>query len=532
MDFRLLGPLEVAEHDRSLALGGVKQRSLLAILLLHANELVSTDRLIDQLWGAAPPATAAKSVQVYVSRLRKALGDRRLATHAPGYVLRIEPSELDLARFEQLAAEARRATPESAARKLREALALWRGPALADLAYESFAQVETVRLEEMRLAVLEQRIDSDLALGRHAELVGELEALVTRHPLRERLRCQLMLALYRSARQAEALDAYRAARRELSEELGLEPSEELKRLEQAILRQDPALELPKPAPARDGARQRDPVPDRALLVVPRELPGLDPLLRLAEPLAASGPARELIVAGVVLAKELGAATAALAERRDRLLAGGIAARTAAFSSPSRGEDIARLAAQESVDLLLMDAGPSALEGDAGVLLEQAPCDVALLVEAGGSLRDGPVIVPFGAAAHDWAALELGAWVARAVDAPLRLIGAADRRDDRRDASRLLADASLIVQRTAGIVAEPLLASPGRRGIAALAEDAGLLVVGLSERWRQEGLGRVRTELAEVPPAPTVFVRRGTRPGGLAPAETRTRFSWSLTGAPA
>jgi 8-oxo-dGTP pyrophosphatase MutT (NUDIX family) len=358
-----------------------------------------------------------------------------------------------------------------------------------------------------------------------------------------------MLALYRSARQAEALDAYRAARRELSEELGLEPSEELKRLEQAILRQDPALELPRRRPesavgqqgaAQDhGPRQGWPpdgapqgqVPDRALLVVPRALAGLDTLLPLAEPLAGSRPPRELIVAGVVSPAELGAATAALAERRDQLLAGGLVARTAAFSSPCRGEDIVRLASQEAVDLLLMDAGASPLEGDAGVVLEQAPCDVALLAEAGGSLRHGPVVVPFGAAGHDWAALELGAWVARATGAPLHLIGAAaDRGDNARDASRLLADASLIVQRTAGIVAEPVLASPGRSGIAALAEGAGLLVVGLSERWRHEGLGRVRAELAESPPAPTLFVRRGTRPGGLAPAESRTRFRWSLTGA--
>jgi DNA-binding SARP family transcriptional activator len=538
MDFRLLGPLEVvSERDQPLALGGVKQRSLLAVLLLEANQLVSTDRLIDQLWGAAPPATAAKSIQVYVSRLRKALGDQRLVTHPPGYVLRVEPSELDLARFEQLAGEARRAAPESAARKLREALAIWRGPALADLAYESFAQVEVARLEEMRLAVLEQRIEVDLALGRHAELVGELEALVTRHPLRERLRCQLMLALYRSSRQAEALDAYRAARCELSEELGLEPSEELKRLEQAILRQDRGLDLagavpPEGGPSPNGPPPDGPAPDRALLVVPRALEGLDALLRLAEPLAGSRPARELIVASVVPAAEVGGATAALAERRDRLLAAGLAARTAAFSSPSRAVDVARLAAQENVDLLLMDAGRSPLDGDAGIVLERAPCDVALLVEAGGSLRDGPIIVPFGAGGHDWAALELGAWVARAVDAPLRLIGAAERREEERDASRLLADASLIVQRTAGIVAEPLLATPGRRGIAALAEGAGLLVVGLSERWRQEGLGRVRGELAAAPRAPTVFVRRGTRPGGLAPAESRTRFSWSLTGATA
>jgi DNA-binding SARP family transcriptional activator len=249
MEFRLLGPLEVADRDRSLALGGVKQRSLLAVLLLHANEVVSTDRLIDELWGGEPPATAPKSVQVYVSKLRKEIGEGRLVTRAPGYVLRLGGSERDLARFEQLVAEARRAAPEAAARKLREALALWRGPALADLAYEPFAQAEIARLEELRLAVLEQRIDADLAAGRHAELVGELEALAARHPLRERLRCQLMLALYRSARQAEALDAYRAARRELSEELGLEPSEELKRLERAILRQDPAIDCRKP-PAR------------------------------------------------------------------------------------------------------------------------------------------------------------------------------------------------------------------------------------------------------------------------------------------
>jgi hypothetical protein len=159
--------------------------------------------------------------------------------------------------------------------------------------------------------------------------------------------------------------------------------------------------------------------------------------------------------------------------------------------------------------------------------------VALLVDAAGSLRDGPIVVPFGAANHDWAALEFGAWVAHVTGSPLQLIGAAaDDRKRGRDSSRLLADASLIVQRTTGIVAEPLLATPGREGVVALAEGAGLLVVGLSERWRQEGLGRVRTELAEAPPAPTVFVRRGPRPGGLAPPETRTRFSWSLTGAAA
>jgi len=340
-----------------------------------------------------------------------------------------------------------------------------------------------------------------------------------------------MLALYRSARQAEALEAYQAARRKLDEELGLEPSERLKLLEQAILRQDSALELPERAPPEPppSTALAAGLEERAVLVVPRAFPGLDALLRLAQPLAASEPPHELIVAGVVPASELGLATAALAARRSELLTAGLAARTAAFSSPNRGEDIVRLTAQEDIDLLIMDMGAAPLEGDARIVLEQAPCDVALLVEAGGPPREGPVVVPFGAGRHDWAALHVGAWVARATDAPLRLIGsAAESGEDDRDASRLLADASLIVQRTAGVVAEPRLASPGRRGVFAPAEDAGLLVVGLSDRWREEGLGRVRGELAKAPPAPTIFIRRGARPGGLAPVETRTPFGWSLT----
>jgi len=528
MDFRLLGPLEVVEHDRSLALGGVKQRSLLAVLLLNANQVLSVDRLIDVLWGDEPPATAAKSIQVHISRLRKELGDGRVVTRPPGYVVHVDPSELDLTRFERFVDEASRAEPATAAQRLREGLALWRGPALADLAYEPFAQTDIARLEELRLAALEQRIDADLACGCHAELVGELEALVSEHPLRERLRGQLMLALYRSGRQAEALDAYREAHRDLSDGLGLEPGKELRRLEQAILRQDPALDVPNET-ADPAVAVEPPAPEGSLLVVPSDLDGLAPLLRLAEPLAAAEPPRELIIAGVVDPAALGTATAAFAERRDELMADGISARTAAFSSPAPGEDVARLASQESVHLLLMAAGRSPLGGEAGLVLEHAPCDVAMLVEAGGPVRAGPVVVPFGAGWHDWAALELGAWVARATDVPLRLLGAASQgRRESRDASRLLADASLIVQRVASVMAEPLLASPGRKGVMASAEGAGLLVAGLSERWRQEGFGRVRAQLVETPPAPTLLVRRGPRPGGLAPAETRTRFGWSLT----
>src|SRR5215217_5237775 len=401
MEFRLLGPLEIVERDRSLALGAGKQKALLAILLLNANEVVSTDRLQDELWGESPPATAAKSIQLYVSRLRKELGEGRLVTRPPGYVLKVEPHELDAARFRRLVGEARNIEPERAARKLREALGLWRGRALADLEYEPFAQPEIARLREARLAALEQRIEADLAAGRHAALVGELEALVSEHPLRERLWAQLMLALYRSSRQAEALEAYRAARRSLSEELGLEPGTELKQLEQAILTHDPELDLAQAAPPR-----RAPAPavrQRSVLVVPDHLDDLPRLLRIAEPLTGASPPRELVIAAVVAGAELGPATAALADCRDELHGRGVPARAAAFTSPAPGDDIARLAGQDGVDLLLMEAGAAPLEGTARHVLERAPCDVAMLVGAGGSLADGPVIVPFGAAWHDWAA---------------------------------------------------------------------------------------------------------------------------------
>lgn len=258
MEFRILGPLEVVEEGQSLPLAAGKQRSLLVILLLRANEVVSTDELIDGLWGERPPATASKSIQIYVSQLRKALGDSRtpesdsavLTTRGHGYEMRVGPGELDLQRFEHLVEEGRQAVaagePGDAAGKLREALALWRGRALADFVYEPFAQPEIARLEEARLNALEDRIDADLMLGRHADLVGELEALVKRHPLRERLRGQLMLALYRSGRQAEALEVYQQTRRLLYDELGLEPSPSLQLLEKGILNQDPALAPPTP----------------------------------------------------------------------------------------------------------------------------------------------------------------------------------------------------------------------------------------------------------------------------------------------
>ncbi len=255
MDFKILGPLEVHRGAETLTIGAAKQRALLAILLLHANEVVSSDRLIDDMWGTQPPDTVANALQVYVAQLRKVLEPERpkgapnelLLTRPGGYQLSVGSGQLDAESFERLFGEGSRARANAdlalAARLLHEALALWHGPALADFTYEPFAQPEIARLDALRLAALEERIDVDLARGNHF-VVGELEALIREHPLRETLRGQLMLALYRAGRQAEALEAYQDARRTLTEELGIVPRPELQRLEGAILRQDPELDLP------------------------------------------------------------------------------------------------------------------------------------------------------------------------------------------------------------------------------------------------------------------------------------------------
>jgi len=249
LEFRILGPLEALADGESLQLGRGKQRALLARLLLEVGNTVSVERLIDDLWGESPPETAAKMVQVYVSQLRKRLPTRHVVTRAPGYTIELAGAELDLHRFERLLDSGRSALgsglAEEAADDLRTALALWRGPALAEFS-EPFARTEEARLEELRLVCLEERIEADLALGRHGDLVGELEALVERHPLRERLRGQLMRALYGAGRQAEALTAYRAYRERLAEELGIEASVSLKDLERRILQQDPALATATP----------------------------------------------------------------------------------------------------------------------------------------------------------------------------------------------------------------------------------------------------------------------------------------------
>jgi DNA-binding SARP family transcriptional activator len=247
LEFRILGPLEVIDDGNPLQLSGQKQRALLALLLLESNRVVSTDRIMDALWGEQPPRTAATSLQNFVSQLRKLLGTDTVVTKPPGYQLRLEPAQFDLERFRGLVEAARHEPPDARAVKLEQALAIWRGPPLADLGFEAFAQSEIGRLEELRLAVVEDRIEAELEAGRHAEIVGELEALADEHPLRERLRGQLMLALYRSGRQAEALQIYHDTRRVLVEELGIDPSPSLQQLHGAILRQDPGLETGTPA---------------------------------------------------------------------------------------------------------------------------------------------------------------------------------------------------------------------------------------------------------------------------------------------
>jgi DNA-binding SARP family transcriptional activator len=513
MEFRILGPLEIVDGHTSRLVPGAKERAVLAFLLLHAGQVVSADRLIHELWGDDPPESARKSLQVRVAGLRKAVGAARVVTRASGYLIRVERDWLDLDRFERLLAASETAEPAAAANLLQEALGLWRGPALADFRDELWAGPAIARLEELRVVALEKRIDADLALGRHAGVAGELEALVREHPLRERLRGQLMLALYRAGRQAEALEVYRRIRLTLVDELGLEPGQALSELERAILRHDPLLELAQP-PA---------VQERAILVVALDERNLDGLLGLAGQLA-KRPRRELILMRPIAARaDLGAVSEDLQRRRNGLLADGITARAAAYTSTAPGQDVVRAASEQNADLLLIDAPPGLLTDPVlAAVLADALCDVAVLV--GGQFEPGPVLVPFTGAEHDWSAIEIGAWLARAQEVPLRLAG---RGTGPRDASRLLANASLAVQRALGVSAEPLLVDSGADDLVRVARHAALVVAGLSDRWRKDGLGPARSALANEARPPLLIVRRGLRPGGLAPPESHTRFTWTI-----
>ena len=523
IEYRILGAVEALVDGVGVPLGGPRQRGVLVALLTRANAVVPASRVIDDLWEDDPPPSAANLVQGYVSHLRKALGKAVIETRGAGYIMRIDADELDLSRFEGLAEAGSRALAAGRAReavdRFGEALGLWRGPALADLAGEPFLQPVAARLEELRVLALERRIEADLGCGRHAEALADVRRLVGDHPFRERARWLEMLALYRSGRQAEALDAYRDARSRLVGELGIEPGPMLQELERAILRHDPALagSDAEPLPASGALRSL-----LAASLTDDALPGL---VGVAGPLAAE-PGRELVVVGTVSdRRDLGAATARLHTKREELLGQGVVARVACFTSLTPGADIARLASDYESDLLLVDA-PSGLLEDGRLLtiLAQAPCDVAVVVAR--AARAGCVLVPFTGADHDWSAVEIGAWLARNAGRPLRLAGASTGASAR-DASRLLANASIAVQRALNIPAESLLVDPEPEALVAAAADASVVVCGLSDRWRRDGLGPTRTALATGADATVVLVRRGTRPGGLAPREAHTRFTWTV-----
>jgi len=517
IEFRLLGPVEVVRSDSAVGLGGRRQRSTLAVLLLNAGRVVSVERLADDLYGGAAPATAVTQVQRHVSELRRLLPEARLETVPPGYVLRVEPDQLDLHRFERLVAQGidrlERDDTAGARDLLHGALELWRGPALADLADEPFAQSAIGRLEELRLAALEHQLAADLALGRASNVVPELEALVAENPLRERLVEHLMLALYRSGRQADALAVYRAWRADLIEQLGLEPGPTLRRLELAILHHDPKL-------AADAQPAAPPDAAQTLVAVGLERP---PSATLVE--AAAGDRHETILLQLVSSEaSLTAAALALDEQRVEL---GARARAAAFVAVDWIDDIGRFASAYDAALVLIDAPSELVEALPARLLQRATADVGLVFRGDASVGGAAIYVAFGGSEHDWAALELAAAVARVGNRPLRLVGTGAAPQGGRDASPLLADASLAVQRALGVAAMPILAPATPDALLAVVDEAALVLTGVGSRWRAEGLDPVRRALAAHAGPPVVIVHGGPRPGLLAPPESRTHFTWSL-----
>jgi DNA-binding SARP family transcriptional activator/DNA-binding beta-propeller fold protein YncE len=378
VEFRILGPLQVLDGDAAVALGSPKERALLAVLLLHARAVVSRERLIDELWGESPPPTAAKALNVHVSQLRKSLarnGHETIATRPPGYTIEVEPDRLDAARFERLVATARERIAagdiRAASSLLRDSLALWRGPALDGVELEAAARNEVAGLDELRLAAQMDRIDCDLALGLHEQLMTELEALVAEHPLRERLRGQLMLALYRSGRQADALRAYREARETLVGELGIEPSITLQRLEKAILNQDPSLEAPARIARADSGPE--PVEDHRSAAAVAASPsssgraGAEAARRIV-PTKLRG--RRLVLASVALVFALAlASVAVLVTRRGSAVLPAIAPDSIAIVDPLRNAVVADIA---------LHTRPAAIAYGAGSLWVATKDDQTLL----------------------------------------------------------------------------------------------------------------------------------------------------------
>ena len=460
---KILGPFE-APAD----VGEGKPRAVLARLALDGGSAVPAHDLVEDIWGPTPPPSAPKVLQAHVSALRKALGRTVIDTRGGGYALH---ADTDLRQFEELAARGRsEADPAARSRLLRDALALWRGEPLAEIR-EPFAARAVARLNELRLEALSRRIDAELELGEDESLVPELHALVQSEPLRERPRAQLMRALYRAGRQAEALSVYRDGRALLVSELGIEPGPELQELERAILHQDPSL-------ARHVDEPRDVIVCVGVALVQlfgaleRDLVVVDLAEGLIEPRAIPG------------------------------------ARTAAFTTVDPIADTLRLAVEQEAELLVVRDAPAEL-------LDGAPCDVALS-NGIDTLGDGPITVPFGGGREEWPALELGVRLARAHDRRVRLLGT-EAGAERRDASRALAGASLALQRFAGVTVETALIPPGPDAI------TGAAVVCSLPRAELDATRRALLAAS----FPVLLVHGGLRPSGLAPAETRTRFRWSL-----
>jgi DNA-binding SARP family transcriptional activator len=541
LSVRLLGPVEVLDGYRTLKVGAAKQRAILAMLALNVASTVSVHELIDGVWGDRAPARPRKATQVLVSELRRAISDKTpehatlIETREPGYVLGIPRGNVDLFRFDEHRQRARellaRSQPEPALAALDEALGSWRGAALADVRDEGALAIEAMRLDDVRLACLEEQIELSLALGRHAEMSPRLEQLAGQHPLREGLQRLRMLALYRCNRQADALTAYRDTTRLLRNELGISPSTPLTTLQRSILNHDPAIDLqPQAAPAVEAETDRA---ERggSILVVTQRPADLDSVAALGAELAVGTPHRELIIAGVVEPSR-GASSDALSALAERL-AGHRSqlkhrdVKVAALLSSRPARDISKLAFHQDADLILLDGSEPLLQGGYGMsdeLTWSVPAAVALLVGAERGPRPGPIVVPFGGGHNDWAALELAASLAAARNAAITVAGSAI--GDQGDASRLVAVAGLVIQRQTGIMPRPVLVEPGAEGILSIAKGAGMLVLGLSRRFRSEGLGALRDTLARQAESPVVFVQAGPRQAELAAERPITHLGWS------
>lgn len=519
--FRVLGPFEVLDAQGPLVLGSARRRALLALLTLNAGRVVSAERLVDALWGDSPPRTAVHVLQVYVSDLRRALPPEVLVTVAPGYALRVAEDALDLVEFERLVARGRSSLTAgdtvSASESLRQALALWRGPVLEDLADEGFVKVEARRLEELRLAAIELDAEAALARGDDPDLVAHLLTLVAEHPFRERPHALLMRALAASGRQAEALDVFATVRARLTDELGIEPGSELRAAQTAVLRQE------------SSAGPAAPIPVGSVVAVATDPARLAAIARAAR-LPAEAAGREIVLAAVLHSSTTapGDVTSAATQAQEAQRSVPGPGRSAAFRSRVPAADIASLAAEHNADLVVLDAaGMIGRHGDLTdwvvAALSDITADVALLP------GDAPLAglgfgVPFGGSEHDWAATEFAALLARAAGVSLRVIGSLTDDDD---ASRLVARAGLAVQRAIGIAVDPVLAQPNVVGLLDALEGVNA-VIGVSERWRSEGLGSFRQQLVAAKPG-TLVLRRGLRPSLLAAPAAGTRFAWSVAG---